>query len=257
MDAEGTRREGLTPEEKKARRRLVIRLGRDGHMVAFETRAGKVFGNNAARLARQLLYWEGKGKDPSGFIYKTSDELENETNLSYGQQKRARQKLKNLEVLEERRLGWRGGEGNKLWFRLNLERLLKLVGPYVEEPDDEDGKNVISAREVQELDIAVQGTAMGGAPAQDPPQTPREENSTEGSVGFSGRPEKRSLSPDEWERLKTGVQAAKHVRSEGLDYLLEMYSKRFRLSREQTDFLVKARREAMRREGVEFEGKEV
>jgi hypothetical protein len=65
------------------------------------------------------------------------------------------------------------------------------------------------------------------------------------------------LSPDEWERLKTGVQAAKHVRSEGLDYLLEMYSKRFRLSREQTDFLVKARREAMRREGVEFEGKEV
>jgi hypothetical protein len=170
LDAEATRREILTPEEKRRRRRLATLLGRDGHMVAFETRAGKALGNNAARFSRQLLFWEGKGKSEDGFIYKTADELEDETNLTRGQQQRVRQKLKDLGILEEERRGWRGGAGNTLWFRLNLERLLEVVGPYAKEPCEDREENVIGGDEARELEMAVHGTARDGTPAHDQPE---------------------------------------------------------------------------------------
>jgi hypothetical protein len=162
LDGEATRREILTPEEKRRRREVATLLGRDGHMVAFETRAGKALGNNSARFSRQLLFWEGKGKSEDRFIYKTADELEEETNLTRGQQQRVRQKLRDLGILEEERRGWRGGAGNTLWFRLNLERLLEVVGPYAEEPREDGEENVIGEDEARGLEMAVHGTARDG-----------------------------------------------------------------------------------------------
>jgi len=133
----------LTDAQRERRRGVATLLGRDGHMVDFERRAERAFARhasststarNAARFCRQLLFWESKGRDPSGFIYKSRTEWLEETNLSRYQLKGARELLKgeDVRVLEEARRGWRGGKGNTMWYRLDLERLLEIVGPYAE-----------------------------------------------------------------------------------------------------------------------------
>jgi hypothetical protein len=170
LDDEKTRREVLTPEEKWRRRELATLLGRDGHIVTFETWAGKVFGLTGARFCRQLFFWEGKGRSEDGFIYKTAHELEEETNLTRGQQVRARKKLRELKVLEEARRGWRGGAGDTLWFRLNLECLLEMVGPYAKEPGEGEEENVIGEGEARKLEMVVHGTVRDGTPAHDQPK---------------------------------------------------------------------------------------
>ena len=58
----------------------------------------------ATLLFCQFMYWLDKTNDRDGWIYKTSDELREETGLSYYQQKSAREQLKQLGILEEKRL---------------------------------------------------------------------------------------------------------------------------------------------------------
>ncbi len=59
-----------------------------------------VFGFQLGLLLSQLAYWQGKGKDPGGWIFKTAKELQKETGLTAANQKHAIKLGKKLGVLE-------------------------------------------------------------------------------------------------------------------------------------------------------------
>jgi len=73
-----------------------------GRPVAYYPSLAKALGGvNVALLLCQLLYWRGKGRYGNK-VYKTADDLEEETGLSYREQLAARKKLKALGILRER-----------------------------------------------------------------------------------------------------------------------------------------------------------
>lgn len=73
-----------------------------GRPVAYYPHLRKITGStNATILLCQFIYWLGKQSDPDGWLYKTSDEIEDETGLSYEEQKVARKKLVENGLLEE------------------------------------------------------------------------------------------------------------------------------------------------------------
>lgn len=73
-----------------------------GRPVAYHPRLKKLTGStNATILLCQFIYWKGKEKDPDGWLYKTSEEIEEETGLSYNEQKTARKKLVSADLMEE------------------------------------------------------------------------------------------------------------------------------------------------------------
>lgn len=74
-----------------------------GRPVAYFPRLRRLTGSTTATIFLcQFLYWFGKGADPEGWIYKTSDEIEEETGLSYEEQKTARRNLRRAGLLKER-----------------------------------------------------------------------------------------------------------------------------------------------------------
>ena len=67
----------------------------------------------------QLLYWSGKGHDPTGWIYKTQAEWEQETGLTRLEQETARKHLRDAGVLEEKREGLPA----RLFYRVDFSAL--------------------------------------------------------------------------------------------------------------------------------------
>jgi hypothetical protein len=94
-----------------------------GRVVAYYPNLKKITGSTTSSiLLCQLLYWSDKTKDSKGWIYKDSYELEEETGLSYNEQKTARENLIELNLIEEKykRLD------HKIEFRVNLSQLNDL-----------------------------------------------------------------------------------------------------------------------------------
>ncbi len=96
--------------------------------IPFSPLLAKVAGSiSAAILLAQLLHWTGKGQDPDGWIYKSSEELELETGLTYDQQMNARLKLRARGLIQER---YRR-RSNTLYFKVNLEVLTGAVNEHL------------------------------------------------------------------------------------------------------------------------------
>ncbi len=89
----------------------------------FQARCIRKFGLAAGVYVRQLVFWDGKGMDPDGWIYKSEDEMENETGLRRRAQREARKVLTSSEVLEEKRKG----VPCRLFYRVNLEKLAEVL----------------------------------------------------------------------------------------------------------------------------------
>lgn len=113
-----------------------------GQPVAYYPGLVKHFGSvNAAVLFCQFFYWTGKEVSELG-IYKTTEEIEQETGLSYEEQLTARKKLKRRGVLKEtnKRLE------HRIYYRIDtdvLDMLLSQVpekSPNGESPFRETGK---------------------------------------------------------------------------------------------------------------------
>jgi hypothetical protein len=69
--------------------------------VAFHPILARLFGGiNEAIYWQQLHYWSDKGGRPDGFIYKTKEEIEEETTLTRDQQDRVRKKLEEAGYIE-------------------------------------------------------------------------------------------------------------------------------------------------------------
>lgn len=113
-----------------------------GRVVAYHPNLKKVTRSTTATiLLDQFLYWSNKtrNKDPEGWIWKTSDELQEETGLTYNEQKTAREKLIELKLIEEENKFWE----HTLAFRVNLNQLNKLW-------DEANGGRIAVAKEHEE-----------------------------------------------------------------------------------------------------------
>src|SRR5699024_9274374 len=97
---------GLSPVGTGARREGIMSaidtMRRLGRPIAYHPALAKhVGGVNAAIFLCQLIYWDGKADDDELGVYKTSEEWELETGLSYREQAGARKKLRDLGLLIE------------------------------------------------------------------------------------------------------------------------------------------------------------
>lgn len=106
-----------------------------GRPVAYYPNLKKITGSTTATiLLCQFVYWRGKESDPDGWLYKTSIEIEEETGLTYDEQRTARKKLVENGLIEEHyaRLD------HQLRFRINLDVMNEKWGS-IEVPDGEMG----------------------------------------------------------------------------------------------------------------------
>jgi hypothetical protein len=94
-----------------------------GRPIAYHPGLAPKLGSvNAAVLFGQLFYWQARTQNPLG-VFKTADELQEETGLSYEEQRSARKALRTRGVLVEtnKRLE------HKLYFRIDEDALEALL----------------------------------------------------------------------------------------------------------------------------------
>jgi hypothetical protein len=108
---------------------LVQQLLRDRPVAYHPLLAKLVGGATTGLFLSQILYWSDKGSDPEGWIYKTMQELQEETGLTRREQETARQNLTNKNVLEVQRRGVPA----RLYYRINWEVLIQLLSDYAEQ----------------------------------------------------------------------------------------------------------------------------
>ena len=93
-----------------------IRL--EGRICSYHPGNRKLFKSlNSLIFFGNLFYWHGKGSDKEGWIYKSVEEIEEETALSYKEQLSGRKELISLKVLEEKY----DRMSHTMYYRLNLE----------------------------------------------------------------------------------------------------------------------------------------
>lgn len=100
--------------------RLTDFLSDIGRPVAYYPSLRHIAGSTPAGiLLAQLIYWQGKGADPDGWVWKTAAEIEAETGLSTEEQITARKRLVRQGVMREKLKGIPA----KVHFLLDLEKI--------------------------------------------------------------------------------------------------------------------------------------
>src|SRR6476660_36798 len=108
----------------------VLRAHLSERVIAFSPMLARVLGGVYECLFfSQLAYWTGKGDDPA-WVYKTRDEMREETTMNRYQQDQARASLKALGVIEEERRGLPA----RMHYRILWPRVFELL-----EAAQEDG----------------------------------------------------------------------------------------------------------------------
>ena len=98
--------------------------------IAYNANLAKVLGSvKAAILLGQLLYWNNKGEDKE-WIYKKTEELQEETALTYSEQTSAINICKEKGVLEVKLARIPATRH----FRVNNEKLIDLIARFKEKP---------------------------------------------------------------------------------------------------------------------------
>jgi hypothetical protein len=94
-----------------------------GRRIVYHPSLARLLGSlKAAIFLEQLMYWTPRAKDRDGWVYKTAVEWEEETGLTYEEQKLARKILRKHGVMEERRARIE----HRLYFRVNRQALNAL-----------------------------------------------------------------------------------------------------------------------------------
>ncbi len=97
------------------------------HALWFQTRAVGLFGPAGGIMARQLLFWDTRGRDQEGWVYKSRKEMEAETGLSRRNQEKARKVLRGRGVLEEETRPVGHMRRQTMHYRLDLLKLVILL----------------------------------------------------------------------------------------------------------------------------------
>jgi hypothetical protein len=99
-----------------------------GRSISYQPEFSHITGAVTAGLfVCNLVQWTGKQKDPDGWIYKTQDEIMQETGLTRREQETARKILKNKGFLEEERRGI----PSRIYYRINLNALNDAVDDHL------------------------------------------------------------------------------------------------------------------------------
>lgn len=100
--------------------------------IAFQPVIAKAFGSvKLGILWSQLYYWRDKTTNPEGWIYKTRQDIFEETALSRKEQENARKLGRDLGVIEEKL----AGRPATVHFRVNMPASFKLISEYLENKD--------------------------------------------------------------------------------------------------------------------------
>lgn len=92
--------------------------------IAYQPIIAKAFGSvQLAILWSQLYYWSDKGNHPDGWIYKTSDELYDETGLKRRGQETARKLGRELGIIQEKKMGVPA----TMHFKIDLEKTSEVL----------------------------------------------------------------------------------------------------------------------------------
>jgi len=102
-------------------KKLLLRLLSDRPIAYHPALAGLVGGAAPALFLSQLLYWSDKGNDPSGWIYKTRNDWQEETGLTRYEQETARRKLRETGIVTEKL----AGVPATLHYRIDFDALIE------------------------------------------------------------------------------------------------------------------------------------
>jgi hypothetical protein len=96
----------------------------------------------------QLLYWEGKQQNHDGWIYKTQEDVLEETGLSRREQETARRNLKAKKFISEKCMGI----PRKLFYRVNLEAIDEAWDAFVKSQGGENAhsSSIMAVSDIQE-----------------------------------------------------------------------------------------------------------
>lgn len=105
-----------------------------GRPIAYYPGLKKITGSTTATIFLcQFLYWHGRQHSVEGWIYKTQEEIEEETGLSRTEQETARRILKEKGFIEEKRCGL----PRKLYIRLNIDLINQAWEKAISNPSQE------------------------------------------------------------------------------------------------------------------------
>lgn len=101
--------------------------------IAYHPIIAKAFRSvQLAVLWSQLYYWSDRGHDKDGWVYKTQEEMYEETGMKRSSQETARRLGKKLGLIEEDR---RGSPG-KIYFKIDLERAIELISEFEQQKNN-------------------------------------------------------------------------------------------------------------------------
>lgn len=157
-------------------------LRRLGRVVSFHVGLAKIVGIEEAIMLGQLVYWTPRAKNEQGWVYKSAEDLEEETSLTYRQQRRVRTELCTRGLLQERY----AREEHRLYLRVIPEAVNQLEAPdetsYAqvtkgqEAPDETSVGTLPNVVSYKETDITQDSTAETVPPLTNSKgQTPEEE----------------------------------------------------------------------------------
>ena len=121
-----------------------------GKVVAYYPSLKQVTGSTTATIFLcQMIYWSDKTSKGDGWIFKTSGEIEEETGLTYNEQKTARKVLVEKKLLKEERHRLDHDIGYKVDHK-ELNKQWEALHPHKEEEEEERVvvKLVVPAQEI-------------------------------------------------------------------------------------------------------------
>jgi hypothetical protein len=89
-------------------------LKRLGPVVVFYPSLAKLIGIKEAIVLAQFVYWTPRSRNEQGWIYKSAEDMEAETSLTYREQKRVRESLVGQGLIEEQY----NREEHRIYFRV-------------------------------------------------------------------------------------------------------------------------------------------
>lgn len=108
-----------------------------GRPVAFYPGLAKALGSiKQAVFVCQMAYWKDKGSDPDGWIYKTAEDIETETALTYKEQTTVRAALVEKKALQERY----ARTEHQMYFRVDWDRVNALWDEHLTKGHMPNGK---------------------------------------------------------------------------------------------------------------------
>ena len=98
-----------------------------GPCLTFYPRLARAIGLKESILLCQLIYWTPRSKRDGGWVYKSAEEFEMETGLSYKEQRRVREVLRKRGLIEERN----AKDEHRLYFRVIPDAIDRIFGEHL------------------------------------------------------------------------------------------------------------------------------